>query len=210
MASANISGDIFVDSYNQLISSLPPAAGNFVNLFGAVLLVVISVVFIWKLDHLISKKNTLNLNLSKYQSGDYAASEKFAAAMLYFLEYIIIIPFFIFAWFSAFALLIIMFTDNLSIDFILFISAIIVTSVRMMAYYKESISNELAKLLPLNLLAYSILTSSVIGIQKVVSKISELPGAAENALTYFAFIIIIEGILRFFEFVFSMFGLDRD
>lgn len=210
MAAANVSNDIFVEAYNQLISSLPPVAGNFLNLFLAVLLVVVSVMFIWKLDSIISRKNVFDLNLNKYKNGEYTTYAKFYASLLYLLEYLVIIPFFIFFWFSAFALFIIIFTDNLSIDFILFASAAIVASVRMMAYYNEKISDELAKLLPLNLLAYSIITSNVIGVQKIASKISELPGVAENAFIYLGFIIVIEGILRFFEFVFSLFGIDED
>ena len=199
-----------IASYKLFISSLPPFAGQFINLFLLVLLVVFYSVFIWKVHKFIAKKNILELNLNQYNKSKHPFFSKILAGMFYFIEYILVLPFLVFIWFSVFTLFLITLSGGeMDIKDILIISAITIASIRMTSYYSEGLSREVAKLLPFTLLAFSILSLYSLDIDKIIEHISKIPFFLENILIYFVFIIILELILRFFDFLFSIFGLEE-
>lgn len=86
-------------------------------------------------------------------------------------------------------------------------------SIRILSYYKENLSQEIAKLLPFNLLAVAILNPNTFSqtqyLEKIIENISSIPSAFGEISYYLFFIIIIELVLRFFDFIFSLFGLEE-
>ncbi|MBI2042836.1 hypothetical protein HYT25_00415 [Candidatus Pacearchaeota archaeon] len=204
------SSSVLLESYKFVISSLPPVLQNFINLFLIVFLIFIYVAIIWKLHKFISHKNIFGLNLNKYNRSEEPITQKFVHGSFYFLEYMIILPFIIFFWFAGFAIFLIVMGKGFDANTALIISAAVVASIRMTAYYKEVLSQELAKLLPLNLLALSLIEKGFFDIERIFSQISQIPGLFSNITIYFVFIIILEVILRFFDFTFSMFGLEEE
>ena len=197
--------------YNLVIGSLPPFARNFVNLFLLVLLVSVYAIFIWKFHKFISRKNIINLNLNQYNTAEHPFLAKLVASAFYFLEYIIILPFLIFFWFAVFTFFMIFIAEeNMSLNAILIISAIVVASIRMTSYYDENLSREFAKLLPFTLLAVLFLEYKTINIESAFQKIGEIPVFIQNIAIYLLFIIILEIILRFFDFIASLFGLEDE
>jgi len=197
--------------YNSTISSLPLFFQKFLNIFLVVLLVVIYAIFIWKFYRFIAKKNLITLNLNKYNNvSENSTFAKFLAGILYFVEYILILPLIVFVWFSIFTLFLILLTENLQIENILLISAVIVASIRMIAYYNEDLSKDLAKLLPLTLLGLSMTRPTFFSIERIISHFSEIPMFFQEILIYLTFIIILEIILRFFDFILSLFGIQDE
>jgi hypothetical protein len=202
-------GSTLLENYNLFISLLPLFFQNFINLLLIVLLVVAFSIFIWKFYRFISTKNLIELNLNQYNRSEHAFFTKLIAGIFYLLEYIIILPFLIFFWFSIFTLFLIFLTDNLEINFLLLISAVIIASIRMTSYYKEDLAKDLAKLVPFTLLAVSILNPKFFSIERIFNQFAELPNFFNEIFIYLIFIIILEMILRFFEFIFSLFGIDE-
>jgi hypothetical protein len=203
-----ISSEI-LNAYNIVISSVPSFFQTFVNLFLIVLLIFIYSWFIWKLYKFIATKNILGLNLNKYNKSKHPFLTKLVAGALYFAEYIIILPFIIFFWFSIFTLFLILLTENLEIQNLLIISATIVAAIRMASYYSEDLSKDLAKLLPFTLLAVSILNPDFFNIERILNQFSAIPGFFSQIANYLIFIIVLEMILRSFDFLFSLFGLEE-
>ena len=195
--------------YQDFIASLPSFVGNFFNFLILVLLVVVYCIFIWKFYKFIAKKNILGLNLNKYNKSEHPFLTKLFAGFLYFIEYIIILPFLIFFGFVVFSFFL-MFLTELEIQTLLLVSATIVAAIRMTAYYKENLSKDVAKLLPFTLLAVSILNPNFFNIERIFTHFSKIPNFFGNIAYYLIFIIIIEIILRFFDFIFSLFGLEEE
>lgn len=195
------------DAYAGFLSVLPPFFQSFFNLFLLAALIFLYAIFIWNLHKFISTKNILNLNLNQYNKVEHPLIAKIVASGLYLLEYIIIMPLLVFFWFSIFGVFMIIFT-NLQVDFILLISAVIVAAIRMVAHYKEPVAREVAKLLPLNLLAISLLTPGFFEFERVLTNIGQIPGFFSTILHYLFFIVVLETILRIFETVFSLFGIE--
>lgn len=198
-----------IEAYKSLLSVAPASFQSFISLFLVVILMVIYSVFIWKLDKLIGTKNILKLNLNQYNTSDHPVLYKVVASLFYLLEYIIILPILILFWFGVLSIFLIL-VLNLDIKVILFISAAVIATVRMLAYiprYGEGLAKEIAKLLPLNLLAIALLTPQFFNIERILGNISKLGEFFSVILGYLLFITILEILLRFFEFLLDLLGL---
>ena len=208
----NIGADI-VKFYRDFIAFLPPPLGEFFNLLILVLLVVLYSIFVWKFYRFISTKNFLGLDLNKYNKSEHPFFAKLLAGTLYFLEYIIILPFLIFFWFLIFTFFLIILSTSQEMPQILIISATVISAIRMTAYYKKGLSQEIAKFLPFTLLTIAVLNPNTFSqsqyIERIVNQLTQLPNFFNQITYYLAFIIILEIILRFFDFIFSLFGLEE-
>ena len=208
MAIANFTSEITA-AYNGFLSLLSPFFQTFFNFFFLALLIFLYSTFIWKLHKFISTKNILSLDLNKYNKAEHPTVAKVVAGGLYFLEYIIILPFLIFFWFSIFGISLTIFTD-LEIGTILVTSTVIVAAIRITSYSNEVIAKEVAKLLPLNLLAISLLVPGFFEFERILNNLNQIPDFLSQILSYLGFIILLEVILRFFDFIFSIFGLEGE
>jgi hypothetical protein len=196
--------------YSHLVSNLPSWAQNFVNIVLLVVLVTLFCMFIWKIYTIISKKNIINLNLKQYNQSTHPVFGRFLGALLYFVEYIIIFPFFVFLWFLAFTFFLMLLTKGLEVQTILMVSSIIIISIRATAYYKEPLSRELAKLLPFTLLAVAMTEKGFFNFEEIIGRFSQLPLYFNNILSYLFIIVILEIVLRMFDFIFSLFDLEDE
>ena len=205
----NLSADVFT-FYNSALSLLPLFAQKFVNLFLIVLLIFLYSVFIWKFYRFVAKKNIIELNLNKYNRSEHPFLSKTIAAFFYFIEYIIVMPFLIFFWFSIFTLFLIFLTDSLEIGVLLIMSAAIIAAIRMASYYHEDLSRDLAKLFPFTLLAISLLNANFFSIERILNRFQDIPTFFGEIFIYLIFIILLEIILRVVDFLFSLFKLNEE
>jgi hypothetical protein len=198
-----------IELYDTFIISLPEWAQIFVNLFSLIILIFLYAFFVWKFYRFIATKNIFGFDLNKYNKTSHPFLTKLIAGSFYLLEYIIILPFIIFFWFAIFTLFLVLLTDNLEINALLTVAAVIVAVVRLASYYKEDLAKDLAKLLPLTLLAVSLLNQNFFNFEKILNHLSALPSFFGKIIVYLAFIIILEVLLRLFDFIFSLFGLEE-
>lgn len=205
----NIGADFF-EAYTSLLSSFPLAGQQFISFLFIVILVVIYAIFIWKFYQSISTKNLLELNLNQYNKSEHPLFAKVLAVTFYILEYIIIFPILIFIWFSIFTLFLILLTENLPIESLLLISATVIAAIRLTSYYKKKLSEDLAKLIPFTLLAISLVNPGFFSIERVFNQFRELSLIFNDILIYLVFIIILEGILRSIDLIFSYFHIKED
>jgi len=192
--------------YGSLTSGLPTQGQLFLNLFLLTIVVVIYAVFIWKFYVFISTKNILRLNLNKYNKSKNPIYVKIIAGFLYFIEYIIILPILIFFWFAFFTILLTLLTKGLEPQTIVLIAAITIAAVRVTAYipkYGETVSSEVAKIIPLTLLAISITNPLFFKLGEMTKELLKIPQVLGEIRFYVFFIVAVELILR----VLTFFGL---
>src|SRR3989344_5958050 len=210
MAEEVISSSALLDSYQLVISTLPPIFQNFVNLFLIVFIIFIYSVFIWRFHKFIAHKNIFGLNLNKYNHSEEPAEQKFLHGGFYFLEYMIILPFIILFWFGILTVFLISLTEGLEIKTIFIISATVVASIRMAAYYREDLAREFAKLLPFTLLAVSITDPGFFEVSRIITQFNQIFTSFGQISGYILFVVTVEFILRFFDFTFSLFGIGEE
>ena len=197
------------EAYNLFSSSLPLFFQNFLNLLLILLLVVTFSIFIWKFYRFISTKNLIELNLNQYNRTEHPLLTKLLAGGFYLFEYIIILPFLIFFWFSIFTIFLALLTQKIDISLLLVLSATIIAAIRMTSYYKEDLAKDLAKLVPFTLLAVSLLNPDFFSFERILTNFLGIQNYFAEIFTYLTFIITLEIVLRFFDFIFSLFGLEE-
>ncbi len=195
--------------YSGIIQTLPTWLQNFINLFLLSLLIVVYSVFIWKFYRWISKKDILELNLSRFNKSEHEFVAKVFGAFIYFVEYLVILPFVVFLWFGIFVIFLMLLTKALSVQTILVVCVVIVAAIRMTAYYKEDLSRDLAKLIPFNLLALAI-AQGLFDFPKIIDQILVLPSFFSEIWIYLIFIVVLEFILRFLDIIFEALGLSSE
>ncbi len=203
-----------ISIYESYVSSLPQTFQEFLRLFILVVLIVVYVSFIWKFHKFIGTKNIFGFNLNKYNKSSHPFFTKILAGIFYIIEYILLVPFIVFFWYAIFTFfLFFLAEENIPLNTILLVSVIAVASIRMCSYipkYGEIMAKELAKIIPFTFLAVSIFNPLILTefIAKSASRINEIPLFVSGIFNYIIFITIIEVILRFFEFIFEIFGLN--
>ena len=203
--------------YQQFASILPLWLQTFISLFLIVIIVVLYAVFVWKFYRFVSHKNIIGLDLNKYNRSTHPLLVKLVASALYLVEYIIILPFLIFFWFAIFTFLLVLLAGvSVTLKQILLISAIVVASIRMASYipgYGENVSEEIAKMLPYLILATTLLEPQALVTDffpKLLTRLENFPVEMSGIPLYLLFIVLLEIILRVFDFFFSLIGLNEE
>ena len=161
-------------------------------------------VFIFKFYRFLASKDMFRLNLyEKGQSVDHWMAKSLFAMMYYILEYIILMPIFIFFWFGVLSLLLTFLTKTQTIETILLVAMAVVGTVRVTAYYKEELARDLAKMLPFALLGVFLIDISFFNVDDSLAIIKTISSQVEVLVYYLVFIMALEFILRTFDLVFG-------
>ena len=200
---------ILAQAYQEFISGLIFWQQNFINLFLLVCLVVIYAIFVWKLYRFIAKKNILPFNIGRFHIENKHGYNKFVSAIGYFIKNIVIFPVLIFFWYAIFTIFLMVLAENLPIKHILMVAAIIIASIRATSYYREGLSKDLAKLLPLTLLAVFLMGSSTFNFGNILSNLSAIPSFLGEITIFYLFILALEVILRIIDLFFVTSGIDK-
>ena len=162
--------------------------------------IIIYSIFAFYFYRFIGRKNIIELNLGQYNRYDNPTIVKIFAIIFYVIEYIILLPILTFFWFAVLAVLILLLSKGTDTNTILLISAALVASVRATSYVSESLSKDLAKMLPFTLLAIAMTTAGFFDIDTLISQVSKIPSLFSNILYYLVFIIAIEFTMRIADF----------
>lgn len=209
MAIIDYATSLFSDGYGTLQSTIPSQYSPVVSLLIFSILIAIYSIFTWKFYRYLSKKNLIKLNLAKYNTSRHPVFSKIFGVMLYFLQYIIILPFLIFFWFGVLALIILLLSEELTINQVIVVSAAIVAAIRILAYYEEDLSKDLAKMFPFTVLAIFILSPGFFSLERVITNLSQIPTLITNIFYFLAFIIILEVTLRILDLIATPFKADE-
>lgn len=166
--------------------------------------IVIYSVFVFYFYRFLAKKNIIELNLNKYNQYQNPTIVKLFAAIFYVIEYIILLPVLTFFWFAVLSVLILLLSKGLDIATVLLISAALVASVRITSYVSESLSKDLAKMLPFTLLAIAITSPGFFEMSTLFARVKEIPSLFSHVPYYLIFIAATEIIMQIFTFLESM------
>ncbi len=194
--------------YDSFIKGLPDPVPTFVTLLILTIIIAVYSVFIWKFYNFISTKNVLSLDLKKLNKLEHPVSAKILASLFYVLEYLIILPILIFFWFAFFTALLTVLSKELPANAIILISAMIIAAVRVTAYipkYGESVSGEIAKIVPFTLLGISLTNPNFFKIDEIFLQFNKVLPLINDIWIYLFFIIALEFLLRIIFSIASIF-----
>lgn len=198
-----------LNKFVNYIGLLPSIYQKIFTVAAFTLLIVLYSVFIWKVNRLISRKDIISLNLRQYNNFDHPTLNKVFEGVLYFIEYIVLLPFLVLFWYALFAIVLIFFSEITSIEQILLVSAAVVGSIRVLAYYNSEISADLAKLLPFTILAITLLSHKILDVRRFAEVRMQIPDLLIFVAYILVFIIGLEIILRILD-LFKRIITDKD
>ena len=202
-------GDTLTSLYTSFTGILPPFLQKFIAFFVMALVIVIYGFIVWKFYKSVSKKDILGLDLNKYNKTKHPFATKFVAGIFYLVEYILISPLILFLWFTLLTFLLIIITEGLPASTLLIVSGLIMASVRIISYSSKSLAEDIAKIVPLTLLATSFLNPDFFSVTRILGTFAEIPALFGEIGIYLVFIIFLEIILRIFDFIFSLFQIEE-
>jgi hypothetical protein len=193
--------DSLISSIQNGISMLPESYQLILALLTYTILTFFYAIFVWKFSKLLAKIDILDINLSQYGSHD--AFKGF----LTFIEYIVLMPFFVFIWFTILSLFLIVMSKNQNASQILLISAGIIAAIRLCTYYSEELGENLAKLLPFTMLGIFLFDPAFFSVSVIISRLEEIPSLMATIPVYLIFIFILEVIIRGIYIIADSLGL---
>ena len=197
-----------IEGYKNLTNLLPPAYAPIITLLIFSVLISLYAIFTWKFYRSLSKKDLIQLNLGRYNYSSHPFLKKFFATILYLTEYIIILPFLIFFWLATLALIILVLSEQQNAKHILTISAAIVAAIRILSYYQEDLSKDLAKLFPFTILSIFILTPDFFDFPRIIESLSQMKEFLSSTIYFLIFIVLVEIVLRFLDVIFKLMRND--
>lgn len=122
---------------------------------------------------------------------------------IYFLKYLLIFPVYSFIWFLIFSFLLFALSKSRTIEEILFLGIIVVAATRMGAYISEKLAEDMAKLLPLTLIAIFLMDPKAVTLDTFISSFNSILLQLPRVAKYLLFIIVVEWLLRVFHWTFT-------
>ncbi|MBU0958382.1 MAG: hypothetical protein KKB31_00410 [Nanoarchaeota archaeon] len=190
---------------SDIDSFLSGEAGLIFTLLFFTAVIIIYSVFVFYFYRFLAKKNIIELNLHQYNRYSNSNLAKFFAIIFYIVEYLVLLPILTFFWFAVLAILILTLAEGIPLSSVLLISAALVASVRTTAYISESLSKDLAKMIPFTFLAIAFTKPGFFEVSPLLSRILEIPTLLSIIPYYLIFIVSIELIMRFLDFVNKVF-----
>ena len=163
-------------------------SGFIVPLLFYSLLLAIYAAFLWHFYKSVSKRDLLRLNLDRKHS--------WKNSTVYVVKYLFTFPALTFFWFFGLSAILFLLSKSQTTTDILTISMALVAAARITAYYKEGVAEEIAKILPLGVLAIFVVDPTYFSIDLTLRHFYGLPALAPLLINYLFFAVILELILR--------------
>lgn len=157
---------------------------------------MIYAIFIFRFYRFLARKDIIELDLTKYNTSSHPVMKKVFAVIYYIIQYIVLIPLFVFFWFIVLTILLAFLAKNPVPEEILLVSIAVVAAVRISAYYNEQLSVDLAKMLPFALLGIFLIDISYFNFWSSIDVLGEIPQLWNILLYYLLFVVSLEFVLR--------------
>lgn len=166
--------------------------------------IVIFSLFVFKFYRSLASPDILKLELHKHAK-KFGGAEKLMHIIFYIIENIVLIPILIFIWFIVLAIILLMVSKTHSPETVLITSLSFVAGVRIISYYSEEMSREMAKMVPFTLLGIFLVDYiAVFTIEIPIQTFNRLLSLWPLMLYYLVAVAVIELVMRAIQIVIKL------
>ncbi|MGV8168590.1 MAG: hypothetical protein ACP5N3_00875 [Candidatus Nanoarchaeia archaeon] len=162
--------------------------------------IVIYAIFIFKFYKYLAKRDILMAGWNKKYDWNENTHHKISKIITYALEYIILVPIIVFFWFLVMALILLFMSNNTAAQ-IMLLSMAIIAAVRVVSYYSEDLARDLAKLMPLTLLAVFVSNLSFFSLDSTLNNALNMLTIYDKLIFYLLFVVVVEFIMRIIQLI---------
>jgi len=192
--------DVIIGWINDLFTvfnnNVPETYKPFVIVGFFTILIAVYAILAWVFYRFLAKRDLLELNLGQYNKSQHPFLFKIFAVLLYLLEYMIVLPLFVFLWFGILAIFILRLSTEQVVSQILLISACVVAATRLISYFNQDLSRDIAKVFPFTILAVFLIDPTSFSMQAIINSMKEIPALFNPILNYLLFVVFLESFMR--------------
>ena len=158
---------------------------------------------------LLAKRDLLTLDLKRYEDSMTGRIRVFFRSLLFVAQYVLLIPILIGFWTVVMATILTLLSDSSDHSRNAMIATSVVGAVRILAYWTEDLSRDVAKMLPFAVLGVFLVGSTSVNFSEFKALYSNLPELADAYLNSLILLSILETVLRVGHVVKDLFGGQR-
>ena len=152
--------------------------------------------FVFMFYRILAKKDLLTLDLSKYADDFGGKVKKYLRSVLFVIQYIVVVPVLIAFWTLVLAVILTLLSDNSDHARNALIATSVVGAVRILAYWTEELSRDVAKILPFAVLGVYLVSSTSVQWSEFETLPKSLPELAKSFFSSLVLLAILETLLR--------------
>lgn len=152
--------------------------------------------FVFMFYRLLARRDILNLDLGKYERSMNGRIKAFFHTGVWLLQYAIAIPLLIAFWTLVMAVILTLLADGNDHARNALIATSVVGSVRILAYWTEDLSRDVAKMLPFAVLGVFLVGSTSVEVSEFNDLRNNLPELAASYFNSMVLLAILETVLR--------------
>ena len=165
--------------------------------------------FVFMFYRLLAKRDLLTLDLKRYEDSMTGRIRVFFRSLLFVAQYVLLIPILIGFWTVVMATILTLLSDSSDHSRNAMIATSVVGAVRILAYWTEDLSRDVAKMLPFAVLGVFLVGSTSVNFSEFEALYSNLPALADAYLNSLILLSILETVLRVGHVVKDLFGGQR-
>jgi len=170
-------------------------AFNFMNpLLLFVLAMIGYSIFIFHFYKFIGRREIFTLDMEA--EGNWRHSKKGYKMFIYFLKHLVFYPIVVLFSFFVLTVLFAFLSKSQTIDTIILIAMALVAAIRIVSYYSEEMSTNLAKMIPFALLGVFLVDISYFSIENSINSLMQLPNYWKPIVYYAVFVVFAEIFMR--------------
>lgn len=196
--------DIVKEVFNNLLSF-----GDVSLIIFYVIGIVIYAMITFNFYRFLGARDLFKLDLGQYSDFEATATRNFFKVVFYVLEFVLILPIIVFFWFFIVSVILLLLSETKDVTSILVASMALVASIRIVSYYNEDLSKDLAKLMPLVLLGVFLPDISSFSVSSAFGFLLDFRNFWSQIISYLGLVIAIEIVLRIIYGVSSLFSTNK-
>jgi hypothetical protein len=163
-----------------------------------IIAMVLYAIFVFKFYTFISRRDILKMKDHEKQQGFFKFLAKISS---HAVQNLVLIPILVFFWFAIIAGLIMVMARNHTPQTVMTAALAIVATIRITSYYKESLAEDLAKTIPLAMLAVLIVDIGYFSFDNTLALAEQIPLYWKTLVYYMVLVVIIEFVMRVIQLV---------
>ena len=167
--------------------------------FAAIVGIVIYSTFVFKFYRFLASKDLIDVDFSQYSEGFTGFLKRFVNGILIIIQYILFTPFLISFWTLILAVILTLLSGGDDLYWNVLVATSMVGSVRVISYFSEDLSRDVAKMLPFAVLGVFLVDSGAFNWNAVSALWNQLDEFATSFGSSMLLVVILETILRILD-----------
>ena len=176
---------------------------------GAILAISAYSIFVFIFYRNLAKRDLITLNLDKYSNNLTGKIKKYIKTIIFVIQYILIIPILLTFWTLVLAIILTLLSSDADHSRNALIATSVVGSVRILSYWTEDLSRDVAKMLPFGVLGVFLVGDAQVQVSEIRELLQSLEEIATSFVSSLFLIAVVEGVLRSITSIINLISLRR-